>query len=260
MNTTESTGAVALVTGAAGGIGGAVVDALAQRGVCVAAVDRDADTLQTRVSAMRDAGLPVAGVPADVTSAAAVTRAVNRIERDLGPIEFLVNAAGVLQPGPVRHTSDDAWASTFAVNATGVFLVSRSVADRMVPRGRGAIVTVGSNAAGTARTDMAAYAAAKAAAVVFTKCLGLELARHNIRCNVVSPGSTDTAMLRALNGDGDVTSSIDGMPGAFRVGIPLGKLARTDDVAEAVLFLLSAQAGHITMHDLIVDGGAGLGV
>jgi 2,3-dihydro-2,3-dihydroxybenzoate dehydrogenase len=95
---------------------------------------------------------------------------------------------------------------------------------------------------------------------MFTKCLGLEVARHGIRCNVVAPGSTDTPMLRSMwHDETGRTSTIDGSLAAYRVGIPLGKLARPRDVAEAVVFLLCDRAAHITMHSLTVDGGAALG-
>jgi 2,3-dihydro-2,3-dihydroxybenzoate dehydrogenase len=108
---------------------------------------------------------------------------------------------------------------------------------------------------------MAAYGASKAAAAMYTKCLALEVARYGIRCNILSPGSTDTQMLRALwTGADSVRASIDGVADEFRVGIPLGKLAQPEDIARAALFLLSEEAGHITMHDLTVDGGATLGV
>ena len=109
--------------------------------------------------------------------------------------------------------------------------------------------------------QMAAYAASKAASTMFTKCLGLELAQHNIRCNVVSPGSTDTAMQRALWADENGAQAvIAGSPETFRVGIPLRRIASPEDVAEAVSFLVSERARHITLHDLYVDGGATLGV
>jgi 2,3-dihydro-2,3-dihydroxybenzoate dehydrogenase len=108
---------------------------------------------------------------------------------------------------------------------------------------------------------MSAYAASKAAAAMFSKCLGLEVARHGIRCNVVAPGSTDTPMLTSMWQDASgPQGTIEGRLDAFRVGIPLGRIARPLDVAAAVAFLLSEAAGHITMHTLTVDGGAALGV
>jgi 2,3-dihydro-2,3-dihydroxybenzoate dehydrogenase len=108
---------------------------------------------------------------------------------------------------------------------------------------------------------MGAYSASKAAAIAFTKTLALELAKYSIRCNVVSPGSTDTAMLRTLAGSADpAVGAIAGDAANFRVGIPLGKIARPSDVADSVLFLLSDNANHITMQELFVDGGAALGV
>lgn len=254
-------GTLALVTGAAGGIGEAVARLLAERGAQVAAVDLDAGRIAATAARLRADGLEVTGLAADVTSSAAVERLVDDVETRFGPVRHLVNAAGVLRLGPARALSDQDWNATFAVNATGVFHVSRAVVNRMIPRGTGAIVTVASNAAGTARAEMAAYAASKAAATAFTKCLGLEVAHTGIRCNVVAPGSTDTPMLRGMHtADTAAKASIAGRPDQYRVGIPLGKVARPEDIARTVAFLLSEDAGHITMHELTVDGGATLGV
>ncbi|MGW5263213.1 2,3-dihydro-2,3-dihydroxybenzoate dehydrogenase [Microbispora sp. NPDC004025] len=254
-------GKVALVTGAAGGIGTAIVEALAERGVAVAAVDRDDDRLDLLVKDTADLDGHVAAFACDVTSRADVERVVDDAERNLGPVDYLVNAAGILRLAEAGALTREDWDMTLAVNATGVFNVSGAVVNRMIPRRRGAIVTVASNAAGTARTGMAAYAASKAAAAMFTKCLGLEVAKHGIRCNVVAPGSTDTPMLSSMWRDGNgARASIEGVPESFRVGIPLGRLAVPADVANAVLFLLSEQAAHVTLHSLTVDGGATLGV
>ncbi|GAA0660884.1 2,3-dihydro-2,3-dihydroxybenzoate dehydrogenase [Kitasatospora atroaurantiaca] len=252
---------VALVTGAAGGIGEAVVRALAERGVAVALVDRNADRLEQLAKELRNEGGRAEAFPADVTDSADVEAVIDGVEQQLGPIDYLVNGAGVLRLGQARALTDQDWATTFAVNTTGVFFVSRAVVNRMVARGsRGAIVTVASNAAGTARVDMSAYSASKAAATMFTKCLGLEVSKFGIRCNVVAPGSTDTPMLTALWEDNSAAqASIEGVASAFRVGIPLGRIAQPAHIADAVLFLLSDQAAHITMHDLTVDGGAALG-
>jgi 2,3-dihydro-2,3-dihydroxybenzoate dehydrogenase len=252
-------GRLALVTGAAQGIGAAVVRALVQDGFRVAATDRNGPGLRDLAADLIGAGYEVAGHLLDVRDTAAVTGAVRLIEESAGPIDLLVNVAGVLHVGPAVDTTDDDWHAVFDVNATGVFRVSRAVAPFMAARGRGAIVTVASNAAGVPRMGMAAYAASKAAAVHFTRCLGLELAGSGVRCNIVSPGSTDTPMQRAMWTDGaGAASTVAGRPELFKAGIPLGRIADPADVAAAVVFLASDRARHITMHDLYVDGGATL--
>ncbi|MFC5827059.1 2,3-dihydro-2,3-dihydroxybenzoate dehydrogenase [Nonomuraea insulae] len=252
---------VALVTGAAGGIGAAIVRRLGEEGTSVAALDRDEKGLRELVGKLTADGLRVTAFPVDVGSSTQVEAVVEEVEQRLGPIGKLVNAAGVLRTGRALTLSDEDWATTFAVNVNGVFHVSRAVVGRMVPRRTGVVVTVASNAALTTRMDMSAYAASKAAATAFTKTLGLEVAAYGIRCNVVAPGSTDTPMLSALWSDPEraLRSSIDGNPGMYRTGIPLGKVARPADIADAVAFLLSSQANHITLQHLTVDGGATLG-
>ena len=243
-------GRVALVTGAGGGIGAAVVRKLRAEGARVVAADlqaggaRQADFWPCRL---------------DVTDSAAVEALVDEVERDFGAIDFGANVAGILATDRVVDTSDATWRRVFAVNCDGVFHVGRALGRRMAARRRGSIVTVSSNAGGIPRQQMAAYAASKAAATMFTRCLGLELAPAGVRCNIVAPGSTLTPMLSGMWADGDGAADlIAGQPDRFKTGIPLGKLATPDDVADAVLFLLSDRAGHITMADLYVDGGATL--
>lgn len=255
MSTTGIAGRVAVVTGAAGGIGSAVVGTLAGYGAEVAAVDLDGDGLDRLAKAVTGAH----GYPLDVRDPAAVPELVHRVEGELGPVGILVNAAGVLRTGPVAGTSDADWREVFEVNTGGVFRLCRAVAPLMAGRRSGVIVTVGSNAAGVPRMEMAAYAASKAATAHFMRCLGLELAGYGVRCNVVAPGSTDTPMQWSLWTDGaGAEAVVRGRPEHYKVGIPLGRLARPQDIADAVAFLASDQAGHITMQQLYVDGGAAL--
>ncbi|MFC5475418.1 2,3-dihydro-2,3-dihydroxybenzoate dehydrogenase [Paraherbaspirillum soli] len=251
---------IVLITGAAQGIGAAVARALAQRGATLAVLDVQAEPVAALVTELQLAGSTALGLAVDVSDSAAVNAAVERVEQELGPIAILVNAAGILRLGSALDCSDADWEQTFAVNVGGVFRVSRAVASCMVPRRRGVIVTVASNASSVPRQQMAAYAASKAASAHFTRCLGLELAEHGIRCNVVSPGSTDTAMQRQLwTSPEHKQAVINGALESFRLGIPLGRIADAEDIAAAVVFLASEQARHITMHELCVDGGATLG-
>ncbi len=250
---------VALVTGAAQGIGAAVAEGLGAHGAVVAAVDRNHARLTAAVRRLTGKGYDVHAYPADVSDGSAVELLGKRVETTLGPLGILVNVAGIMRPGPVTDLSDEDWSATFAVNTDGVFYLSRFAARSMLKRRAGVIITVGSNAAEVPRIGMAAYAASKAAATQFTKTLGLELAAHNVRCNIVSPGSTDTAMQRALwSRHHDRTRVIEGDPTNFRTGIPLGRLAEPSDIAWAVAFLASEHARHITMQNLYVDGGASL--
>lgn len=256
-------GRIALVTGAATGIGAAVAEALAKDGAGVAAVDLDLAGLHATTDGL--SGPQRHGAyRADVCDPAEVEAAVARAESELGPISVLVNVAGVLRTGPALDIGDDEWAAVFGVNTSGVFHTCRTVGRRMARRGEGCIVTVASNAAGVPRAQMAAYAASKAAAAQFTRCLGLELAPLGIRCNVVAPGSTDTAMLHSMwdaagaSAEQGERAVIEGSPELYKVGIPLQRVAQPQDVADAVLFLVSERARHITMQDLYVDGGAAL--
>ncbi|MEV7611850.1 SDR family oxidoreductase [Streptomyces sp. NPDC089799] len=251
---------VVVVTGAAGGIGSAVCRALAGCGARVAAVDRDGAglaRLEAAAAATDGTCVPVRSYACDVTAADAAEETLPRVEEDLGPVAALVNVAGVLRCGPALACTPADWAAVMAVNATAVFLWSKAAAALMARHGRGGIVTVASNAAGIPRAGMAAYAASKAAAAAYTLSLGLETAPLGIRANVVCPGTTDTPMLGRLGPDA-AAAAVRGDPAAYRTGIPAGRVAEPGDVADAVLFLLSDQARHITLHSLYVDGGAAL--
>lgn len=246
---------MALVTGAGGGIGRAVVRALSQVGHRVVAVDRDRAALEHLDRAVGHCE----PIVADVGDGGQIAQVVDEVERERGPIEVAVSVAGILRPATLLDARDDDWRQSFAVNTDGPWHLARSVGRHMVARRRGVIVLVGSNAATVPRIGMGAYAASKAAATMMMRCLGLELARDGVRCNIVSPGSTDTPMHSALWPAGEAAHrSVAGSAEHFRIGIPLGRVADPVDIADAVVFLSSSRARHITMQDLVVDGGAGL--
>lgn len=246
-----TTNRVALVTGASGGIGAAVVRVLLHEGYAVCQVD---------CNAMPPVDGMATSATADVSRASDVASAFDLAESAFGPVTAVVSAAGVLTPGSILDTSDESWNRHLQVNATGTFNVLREAARRMVPHDNGSIVVISSNAAQVPRQNMAAYAASKAAASALTRCVGLELAPHGIRCNVIEPGSTDTAMQRDLWPDAEAgaRAAIEGDLDAFRVGIPLGRIASPDDIADTAVYLLSDRARHITMQRILVDGGATL--
>jgi 2,3-dihydro-2,3-dihydroxybenzoate dehydrogenase len=194
----------------------------------------------------------------DVRRAADVESVVGRVESEIGPIEHLVNVAGIVPRRPMFEYSDEDWDDLFAINARGVFYCLRAVGKRMAARRRGAIVTIGSQAGILLRNHLAPYGASKAAASYLTKCLGLEISGSGVRCNVVNPGTTETppALAGWAAGRGSREEMIQGNLANFRAPVPLGKVATTAEVAHAVIFLLSDQASHITMDDIVVDGGA----
>ena len=242
-------GALTFVTGAGGGIGQSLVQLLLASGARVVATDLDAPDLPAAEGLFCRA--------LDVSDPAAVADLVTETERDIGPIRFGVSVAGTLTTGLVTGTSDAEWRRVFSVNTDGVFHLTRALARVMQPRGAGAMVAVSSNAAGVPRYGMAAYCASKAAATMYMRALGLELAPHGIRCNIIAPGSTRTAMQTGMWADAEGEARvIRGIPEEFKPGIPLGKIGEPEDVARAIMFLLSDEAGHITMADLYIDGGA----
>lgn len=253
MRLTGFEGRLALVTGAGGGIGRAVSAALREAGARVVATD---------LPAALEGWAAEDGVslrPLDVADPEAAEALVAEVEATLGPVSLFAGAAGILATGPIAEVSVADWRRVFDVNLHGTFHVTRALARGMAARGEGAMVAVSSNAAGIPRMNMGAYAASKAALTMYMRCLGLELAGAGVRCNVVAPGSTLTPMQTGMwADDSGAAAVIAGDLATYKAGIPLRKLATPEDVAAAVMFLLSEQAGHIAMADLYVDGGATL--
>ncbi|ASO56788.1 2,3-dihydro-2,3-dihydroxybenzoate dehydrogenase [Salmonella enterica subsp. enterica serovar Hvittingfoss] len=238
------------VTGAGKGIGYATALAFVDAGARVIGFDRE----------FTQESYPFATEVMDVADAGQVAQVCQRVLQKTSRLDVLVNAAGILRMGATDALSVDDWQQTFAVNVGGAFnLFSQTMAQFRRQQG-GAIVTVASDAAHTPRIGMSAYGASKAALKSLALTVGLELAGCGVRCNVVSPGSTDTDMQRTLWVSEDAEQQrIRGFGEQFKLGIPLGKIARPQEIANTILFLASDLASHITLQDIVVDGGSTLG-
>ncbi|EBF3225439.1 2,3-dihydro-2,3-dihydroxybenzoate dehydrogenase EntA [Salmonella enterica subsp. enterica serovar Molade] len=238
------------VTGAGKGIGYATALAFVDAGARVIGFDRE----------FTQENYPFATEVMDVADAAQVAQVCQRVLQKTPRLDVLVNAAGILRMGATDALSVDDWQQTFAVNVGGAFNLFSQTMSQFRRQQGGAIVTVASDAAHTPRIGMSAYGASKAALKSLALTVGLELAGCGVRCNVVSPGSTDTDMQRTLWVSEDAEQQrIRGFGEQFKLGIPLGKIARPQEIANTILFLASDLASHITLQDIVVDGGSTLG-
>lgn len=250
MTYEQFSGKRVLVTGAASGIGHRIAECFAETGAEVIGFDQRANRNEKRFRILE----------VDMASPRQIEAASTKLKQETEALDVLVNAAGTLKLGAAETLSPEDWEACVNVNASGPFYLMREWIPVFKRQRSGAIVNIASNAAHVPRIGMAAYCASKAALVSLSQCVGLELAAFGIRCNIVSPGSTDTPMLSAmLGGPEGHERLLSGLPEDYKLGIPLGKIARPDDVAAATLFLASDQAGHVTLQDIVVDGGATLG-
>jgi len=238
------------VTGANQGIGAATAQKFLELGANVVVFDQHFDQTNEEITQ----------ITLDISNEQAVRETCQSVLTTGETIDALVNVAGILQMGKITELTTEQWQRTFDVNVSGAFHIMQQVIPVMKAANSGAIVSVSSNANHMPRMSMAAYSASKSALTNLTMVAGIELAEYGIRCNVVSPGSTQNPMQWSLwQDESGEENTINGFPEQFKPGIPLGKLATPEDIAETVVFLCSSQANHITLQDIVIDGGATLG-
>lgn len=242
------TGRTALVTGAARGIGHAIATALGQAGARVGVCDLDAEAAESAAARLREAGIEAIGVGADVADEVQVQAMVNQVEALLGGVDILVNNAGIVSTGPLLEVTTAEWNRVMAIDLNSVFFCAKAVLPGMMARQSGRIINIASVAGkrGGGLLGNSCYAAAKGAVIALTKGLAREAGPYAITVNAVSPALTDTEMTSALapQARAEVLAQM-----------PLGRAGTPRDIAAAVCFLASREAGFVTGEIMDVDGG-----
>ncbi|HWO93680.1 MAG TPA: SDR family oxidoreductase [Dehalococcoidia bacterium] len=249
-------GKVAIITGAAGGIGKAAAERLASEGARVVAVDLPGSALDATVAAVQSLGGEAIAVPADVTQSKQVENYVAEARSRFGGVDLFFNNAGIEGwVGPSTDYPEDIFDKVLAVNVKGVWLGMKYVVPAMRERGGGAIVNTASVAGLSGTPNLIAYGASKHAVIGLTKSGALEFARDRIRVNAVCPAPIETRMMRSLERgmNADEPEAVHQMMAA---GIPLGRYGEPSEVAALVAFLFSDDASYITGGIYTVDGGS----
>jgi meso-butanediol dehydrogenase/(S,S)-butanediol dehydrogenase/diacetyl reductase len=247
-------GKVALVTGAAAGVGAAIATALAEEGAAVGLVDVDQETLDSTVRAITEAGGRAIGLRGDVREPSTSTDAVARLLSEFGGLDVLVNNAGVVRYGYLPKFENEDWDYVFDINIKAMYRTARVAIPEMRKRGGGAIINLASVQAYWSHQGAVAYSASKGSVVAFTRALALDHAREGIRVLAIAPGSVRTPMLldaarRADPDDPDAALAI------FAQGHPIGRLIEPHEIANVALFLASDKASAMTGATVLVDGG-----
>jgi NAD(P)-dependent dehydrogenase (short-subunit alcohol dehydrogenase family) len=248
MKSPQHSGRVALVTGAASGIGQQTAQQLAiEEGASVYVADRDAEGAERTVAGIRAAGGRAQALVLDLADTAAVSARLAALTEAFGPPDILVNNAGMVVTHPAAVFPLDAWNATMALNVTAPMLLIQHALPHMQARGWGRIVNIASISGVRAGTGRLAYGSSKAALIALTRQFAIETAESGVTVNAIAPGPVDTPLVKRLQAEADRATYAD--------MIPMRRYAATAEIAASVLFLASESAAYITGHTLAVDGG-----
>jgi 2-hydroxycyclohexanecarboxyl-CoA dehydrogenase len=237
---------VAFITGSASGIGESIARLLSSRGILVAVVDRD----EERGKAVSESLAGSMFVPVDVTSMTSVTKAVDSVSGEMGPIGILVNCAGGDVVKPFVETDESLWYDLVELNFMGVLRCTRAVLPGMIERGAGRVVSIASDAGRVGSSGEAVYAGCKGGVIAFMKTVAREVARYGVTANTVCPGPTATPPVTRMLAEGS-----ERYIEALKRSIPMRRLGEPEDIAGAVDYLVSDGAGYVTGQTLSVNGG-----
>ena len=237
---------IAVVTGAASGIGRATAEALAEAGARVVVADIAREAGEAAAAALRERGLAAHYLAVDLTDAASVERFATQVLSEFGPVDILVNGAGWGSTKPFWEGTPELWDKLVGLNFVGPMRLAKALLPAMIERGHGSIVNIASDAGRVGSLGETVYSGAKGGLIAFTKSLARETARHGINVNCVCPGPTETPLLAAVPA---------GHLDAFKKAIPMRRFARPEEIAHAVVFFAGERARYITGQVLSVSGG-----
>lgn len=239
-------GETALVTGATAGIGRAIALKLAEHGANIAVIGTNQERGDQVVEEIRQKGVKAQFFQVDVAKFSAVEETVKKVEEQLGPVDILINNAGITRDQLLIKMSENDWDQVMETNVKSCYNFCRSLSRNMLKRRRGQIINISSVVGLTGNAGQVNYASSKAAIIGLTKALAKELASRNVRVNCVAPGFIDTKMTEVLN---------DEQKQKILSEIPLGRMGKPEEVANLVLFLATDLASYITGQVIPVDGG-----
>lgn len=244
----DLTGKRALVTGSGQGIGFAIAQGLAAQGAEIVLNGRTASRVEEAVTALRKTGAKVSAAAFDVTDVAAITAGVNHVEESLGPIDILINNAGMQFRAPLEDFPVDKWQELLQTNISSVFFVGQAVARHMIKRGTGKIVNIASVQSELARPNIAPYTATKGAVRNLTKGMCTDWAKYGLNINAIAPGYFKTPLNQALVDNPEFSSWLEKRT-------PAGRWGNVSELIGAAVFLSSDAASFVNGHILYVDGG-----